>query len=226
MIRTAVHIICDSLLVDPASLVLLSLPSKIHRNLVICRLCLQCDCIYLGSFCRAQHRSAGNSDRRCQRKKYRHISVFACKNLLFKSNSAHRSERPTLICIVPYFTPLVTEKCILTKFCHKNPPSAAFLLPAGELLISSVCRCCRALPSLYFKYFSNHSIISVILRILCFGLPLLESSWFSPWKRHMRASTPKYFNAGEHLDRVAHPAAVVFVRLDKESRGLSHVSVF
>ena len=52
-----------------------------------------------------------------------------------------------------------------------------------------------SLPSLYFKYFSNHSIISVILRILCFGLPLLESSWFSPWKRHMRASTPKYFNA-------------------------------
>ena len=33
----------------------------------------------------------------------------------------------------------------------------------------------------YFKFFSNHSIISVILRILCFGLPLLESSWFSPW---------------------------------------------
>lgn len=58
-------------LVDPASLVLLSLPSKIHRNLVICRLCLQCDCIYLGSFCRTKHRSAGNSDRRCQRKKYR-----------------------------------------------------------------------------------------------------------------------------------------------------------
>ena len=67
----AVHIICDSHLVDPASLVLLSLPSKIHRNLVICRLCLQCDCIYLGSFCRTKHRSAGNSDRRCQRKKYR-----------------------------------------------------------------------------------------------------------------------------------------------------------
>lgn len=26
------------------------------------------------------------------------------------------------MCIVPYFTPLVTEKCILTKFCHKDPP--------------------------------------------------------------------------------------------------------
>jgi len=44
-------------------------------------------------------------------------------------------------------------------------------------------------------YFSNHSQISVRRVILFSGLPLLDSSWFSPWNRTTLESTPLSFRA-------------------------------
>ena len=41
----------------------------------------------------------------------------------------------------------------------------------------------------HFAYLSNHPVISFSLRRRCAGLPVRESSWFSPWKTTILAGT-------------------------------------
>jgi len=47
------------------------------------------------------------------------------------------------------------------------------------------------LKTVYPACFSNQSVISCRRRSRCLGLPERLSSWFSPWKRQSRVSTPR-----------------------------------
>ena len=74
------------------------------------------------------------------------------------------------------------------------------------LILFDVCFC-KKIPSdrysrirgcfsiAYLVCLSNQSVISCSLLILCCGLPLLLSSWFSPWKMHIRVSMFLYASA-------------------------------